>query len=135
MSPTRTTSIAISALWIFILISSGLIERYVLVLHIFQSLIYLAAIVLIAQRRSKRTTIMPPARASPRPSVAAPTRPRVPLFSVCNQGSPMRKNRGVDPRRGTLLPRHAAQQRRDTSGVGRIGGVRIGDLRGPARAV
>jgi len=41
MSPTRTTSIAISALWICILISSGLIERYVLVLHIFQSLIYL----------------------------------------------------------------------------------------------
>ena len=49
MSPTRTTSIAISALWIFILISSGLIERYVLVLHVFQSLIYIAAIALIAR--------------------------------------------------------------------------------------
>jgi len=48
-SPTRTTSIAISALWIFILLSSGLIERYVLVLHVFQSLIYVAAIVLIAR--------------------------------------------------------------------------------------
>jgi len=30
MSPTRTTGIAISALWIFILISSGILERYVL---------------------------------------------------------------------------------------------------------
>lgn len=49
MSLTRTTSIAISVLWILILISSGIIEHYVFVLHIFQSLIYVAAIVLIAR--------------------------------------------------------------------------------------
>jgi hypothetical protein len=40
-------TIALCALWIFILISSGIIERYVLVLHLFQSLIYVTAIALI----------------------------------------------------------------------------------------
>lgn len=53
-SPTRIAStvidraaIAICALWIFILISSGIIERYVLWLHLFQWTIYGAAIFLI----------------------------------------------------------------------------------------
>jgi hypothetical protein len=40
-------AVAICALWIFILISSGLIEREVLVLHLFQWTIYGVAIVLI----------------------------------------------------------------------------------------
>ena len=47
MPLTRTTSIAISALWVGILLSSGIIEPYVFWLHIVQSLIYVAAIVLI----------------------------------------------------------------------------------------
>ncbi|HET7787748.1 MAG TPA: hypothetical protein VFL36_17385 [Myxococcales bacterium] len=45
-------AIAICALWIFILLSSGLIEREVLVLHVLQSAIYAAALALIA-RKSK----------------------------------------------------------------------------------
>ena len=40
-------AVALCAVWIFILLSSGIIEREVLVLHCFQSMIYAAAIALI----------------------------------------------------------------------------------------
>jgi hypothetical protein len=40
-------AVGLCAVWIFILLSSGIIEREVLVLHCFQSMIYGAAIVLI----------------------------------------------------------------------------------------
>ncbi len=59
MSPTPITSTAtdrwldhaavgLCAAWVFILISSAIIDRYVLWLHLFQSTIYAAAIALIA---------------------------------------------------------------------------------------
>ena len=51
-STARGAMVALSGVWLFVLLASGAIEHEVLVLHLFQSLIYVAVIVL-ALRGSK----------------------------------------------------------------------------------